>query len=194
MNGYTIALFLHIVGAFGFFVALGLEWTSVRHLGRASTAEQVREWMQVPNEMGRLGMISMLTLLAAGIYMMVTAWGPVPWILVTFAAIVLLIVLTAALTNPRMAAIKQAVGEEQGSISPSLRNLVNDPRLRISIQMRTAIALGIAFLMTAKPDFVVSLLTIIVAAIFGLASGVRIPRNQRSQEVTSDQSSAIRPR
>ncbi len=194
MNGYTIALFLHIVGALGFFVTLGLEWTSLRHVGRAGTAEQVREWMQVPNEMGRLGMIAMLTLLAAGIFMMVTAWGPAPWILVTFAAIVLLIVLTATLTNPRMAAINQAVDQEQGSISPSLQNLVNDPQLRISIQTRTAIALGIVFLMTAKPDFVVSLLTIVVAAIFGLVSGVLMPRTQRSQEVTGDQSSVIRPR
>ena len=29
MNAYSIALFLHIVGALGFFVALGLEWTGL---------------------------------------------------------------------------------------------------------------------------------------------------------------------
>ncbi len=29
MDDYSIALFLHIVGALGFFVALGLEWTGL---------------------------------------------------------------------------------------------------------------------------------------------------------------------
>ena len=32
MNYYSIALFLHVVGALGFFVVLGLEWTSLRQL------------------------------------------------------------------------------------------------------------------------------------------------------------------
>ena len=185
MNGYTIALFLHVVGALAFFVALGLEWTSLRHLQRASTVDQVREWMQVPNEMGRLGMIAMVTLLAAGIYMMVTAWGAVPWIIVTYAAIVLLVVPTAALTGPRMAAISRALYQEDGSISHPLQNLVNDSLLRISIQTRIAIALGIVFLMTVKPDFVVSLLTIVVAAILGLVSGVRMPSRKRLPEATA---------
>ncbi len=83
MNDYSIALFLHIVGALGFFVALGLEWTSLRHLRQATTAEQVCEWLRVPNEMGRVGLIAMLTLVAAGLYMTARVWGGVAWIMVT---------------------------------------------------------------------------------------------------------------
>ena len=75
MNDYSIALFLHIVGALGFFVALGLEWTSLAYLRCATTIEQVREWMGAPNQMGRVGMIAMVTLLTAGLYMMATVWG-----------------------------------------------------------------------------------------------------------------------
>jgi hypothetical protein len=75
MSDYTIALFLHIVGALGFFAALGLEWMSLYHLRRAATVEQVRSWMGVTSTVGRIGMPSMLTLLAAGLYMMVTVWG-----------------------------------------------------------------------------------------------------------------------
>src|SRR5262245_60612662 len=115
MNDYSIALFLHIVGALGFFVALGLEWTSLGHLRRATTVEQVREWMRVPDEMGRVGMIAMITLLAAGLYMMATAWGGAPWILVTLGALVVMMVLAMLLTRRRMAAIGRAVGTERGS-------------------------------------------------------------------------------
>jgi len=41
MDDYAIALFLHIVGAVGFFVALGLEWTGLRQIRSAMTPEQV---------------------------------------------------------------------------------------------------------------------------------------------------------
>jgi hypothetical protein len=55
MNDYSIVLFVHIVGALGFFVALGVEWLSLRHLRRATTAEQVREWIRVSTGVRRLG-------------------------------------------------------------------------------------------------------------------------------------------
>ncbi len=65
-----IALYVHIVGALGFFVALGVEWVSLRYLRRATTAEQVREWVQVSTGIRRLGFASMMALLASGFYMM----------------------------------------------------------------------------------------------------------------------------
>lgn len=182
MNDYSIALFLHIVGALGFFVALGLEWISLRHLRRATTAEQVREWMRVPNKMGRLGMIAMLTLLGAGFYMMVTAWGGVAWITVTLGALVLMILLGMVITGRRMAAIGRMVNTARGPLSPTLQPLLHDPVLWVSMQTRVAIALGIVFLMTVKPDLGGSLLTIGVAIVLGLASALPLPVRKRVQE------------
>jgi hypothetical protein len=181
MNDYSIALFLHVVGALGFFVALGLEWTSLGHVRRATTVEQVREWMRVPNQMGRVGMIAMVTLLAAGLYMMATAWGGVAWIMVTLGALVLMIVLGMVLTRRRMAAIGRMVSAERGPPSPALRQLLHDPLLVISLQTRVAIALGIVFLMTVKPDLRGSLLAIVIAAMLGLASALPILRREQAQ-------------
>ena len=186
MNGYSIALFLHVVGALGFFVALGLEWTSLRHLRRATTAQQVREWMRVPSEMGRVGMISMLTLLAAGFYMMAIAWGGVAWIIVTLGVIVLMIILGMAITGRRMAAIGRMVNAERGPLSSDLQSLLYDPVLWISMQTRVAMALGIVFLMTVKPGLGGSLLTIGVAIVLGLASALPMPRRERTQEGSAD--------
>src|SRR5262245_19442329 len=181
MNDYSIALFLHIVGALGFFVALGLEWTSLGHVRRATTVEQVREWMRVPSEMGRVGMIAMVTLLAAGLYMMATVWGGVAWILVTLGALVPMMVLGTVFTRRRMAAIGRAVSAERGSLSPALRHLPHNPLLAISLHTRVAIALGIVFLMTAKPDLGGSLLAIVIAAMLGLASALPILRREQAQ-------------
>lgn len=185
MINYSIALFLHIVSALGFFVTLGLEWTSLRHLRGATTTEQVREWMRVPAEMGRMGMISMLSLLAAGFYMMAIAWGAVAWIMVTLGTIVVMI-LAMVLTRRRMAAIGRTVSTERGPVSPALSQLLHDTMLTISIQTRVAIALGIVFLMTVKPGLAGSLVTMAIAIVLGIASALPMPRRARVQEGQAD--------
>jgi len=70
MNNYSIALFLHIVGALGFFVALGLEWTGLGQIRSAMTLEQVRAWMSTLKSVRKVGFASMLTTVISGFYMM----------------------------------------------------------------------------------------------------------------------------
>lgn len=186
MNAYSIALFLHIVGAVGFFVALGLEWTGLWQIRSAMTPGQVRGWMGILKSVRRVGFASMLTTVISGIYMMVTDWGGVAWIFVSLGALVLVIVLSLALTGPRMAVIGQALATEKGAVSKTFHSLANHPLLWISIQTRVAIALGIVFLKTAKPDLGGSLLTIGVAIVLGLASALPVPRRERAQEGSAD--------
>ena len=182
MSYYSIALFLHIVGALGFFVALGVEWMSLRQLRRAATAEQVREWMRVSIGVRRVGFASMMTLLVSGFYMMAIAQVGGAWVIVAFWSLVLLSILAVALSFRRMAAIGRAVTAETGPVSPTLHQVVNHPILWIAIQTRVAIALGIVFLMTVKPDLGGALLTIGVATVLGLASAVPILSRKRTQE------------
>ncbi|HZD56043.1 MAG TPA: hypothetical protein VE136_04935, partial [Anaerolineales bacterium] len=103
MSIYLIALFLHIVGALGFFVALGLEWTGLSQLRSAMTLEQVRAWMGILKSVRKVGFISMLTTVITGIYMLVTVWGGEAWIIVTLGSLVLVIALAQVVTAPRMA-------------------------------------------------------------------------------------------
>jgi hypothetical protein len=186
MNYYLIAKFIHIVGAFGFFVALGLEWTSLRHLRGATTVEQTREWMRVPAEMGRVGMVSMVLLLAAGFYMMIAVWHNVAWLLVALGSLVPMMILAMAVSRSRMTVIERLVTAEHGAMSPTLRQLLQHPILWIALQIRVAITLGIVFLMTVKPDLSGSLLTIGVAIILGLASALPMSSRERVQKELAD--------
>ena len=174
MSAYSIALFLHIVGAMGFFVALGVEWMTMTQLRKAATAEQVREWLNAAGNFRRVGMISMLTLLVAGIYMMVTVWGGIPWLLVSFAAIILMMIVMGRSSSPRLKAIRQVAAEEKGVVSPNLQELVQHPMLWAGMQSRVIIALGIVFLMTVKPDLVGSLITVGVTLILSLVLALPI--------------------
>lgn len=173
MTPYSIALFLHVVGALGLFVALGLEWTSLVYLRRASTAEQAREWLGVLGGTRRLGPASLAAILLSGFYMMATTWGWVGWIIVALAAMVLIAIVGATLTGLRIVAVGRAAAAESGLLSPALRQRLQDPLLWTSVQIRTAIALGIVFLMTIKPDLIGALATIGLAVVLGLASGLR---------------------
>jgi hypothetical protein len=155
---------------------------SVRQLRRAATAQQVREWIGVAAGVRRLGMVSMVALLVAGFSMMAIAQIGGAWIIVAFWSLVLLSVLAVALTGRRMAAIRRAVAVEDGPVSPTLRHLLHHPLLWVAIKTRVAIALGIIFLMTVKPDLSGALLAMGIAIVLGLASALPLLRRARAHE------------
>jgi uncharacterized membrane protein len=181
MNDYSIALFLHIVGALGFFVALGLEWTGLWQIRSAIHPEQFRAWMGILKSATKVGFASMLAIVISGFSMMATAWGNVAWITVALGALILVIVLSLVFTRPRMAAIGRALASEKGLSSQTIHSLANHSLLWISIQTRVAIALGIVLLKTVKPDLGGSLLIIGVAIVFGLASALPMRRRVLAQ-------------
>lgn len=184
MNSYTIALFFHILGVLGFFMALALEWASQRHLWQATTTEQVREWLRVVTGATQIGTASMVLILVAGFTLMALGNISAAWVIVAFWAFVLLAILRAALTGPRLAAIRRAVKDEQGTVAAPLSHALHHPLLRVSIQTRLAMAVGIVFLMTVKPDLGGALLTVggatvlgVVSAVFRLSGG-RVPEKR----------------
>jgi hypothetical protein len=124
----------------------------------------------------------MVTLLLSGIHMMATAWGAAAWIIVALGTLVPLVVLAVALSRQRMAAIGRLATAEDGPVSPALRQLLDHPLLWISLQTRVALAIGIVFLMTVKPDLGGSLLAIGVAAALGLLSALPMPGRARARE------------
>ncbi len=186
MNAYSIALFLHIVGALGMFVALGLEWTGLWQIRSAMTPQQVGGWMRILKSVRKFGFASMLTAVITGLYMMVTAWGAEAWIIVTVGSLALMIALAQVLTAPRMMAIGRALATEKAPLSQTFYSLAHHPLLWISIQTRVAIALGIIFLKIAKPDWGGSLITIGIAIVLGAASVLPIFRRERARAASAN--------
>lgn len=120
MNSYSIALFLHVAGALGFFSAFAVEWTGLRQIQPAMLSDQAQAGMRILAGTRRLGMTSMLISLITGIYMTVTVWRQVAWAIVALASVVLLIVLAITLTRPRIAALGKALATEKGMLSQNL--------------------------------------------------------------------------
>src|SRR5574341_965059 len=178
MTAYSIALFLHTVGALGLVVALGLEWTSLSRLRRATTAEQAREWLNLYAPLRVVGPSSLLSILLPGLYMTATEWGWAPWIVVGLTAMLLLLPLGAA-SGLRIASIGREIGPSSGPLSGDLQHRIRDPIASVSLQTRVAMVVGIVFLMSVKPDWAGSVITLAVSVLIGLASAWPLQASRR---------------
>lgn len=183
MTVYSIIVFLHVVAALALFAAIGLEWTGLLNLRRATSLAQAREWSKPLKSVGSIGFPAMLTLLITGIYMTTTRWGEQSWIVMSMGVWLIIVLLGGGVTGRRTGRIARELATETGGISPALAALLGDPVLVFSLYMRTALALGIVFLMTTKPTSVIAAVAVGLAAAIGLAAG--LPKRARARTTGS---------
>jgi hypothetical protein len=176
---YSISLFLHIVGALGLFAVLGLEWAGLYNLRRASRAGQVREWVKLLATPRFLGTPSSLLILVTGIHMSATRWGPRGWIVAGLVGMVVIAALAAAVSGRRIGAVVRGLPAEEGPISTLLGRQLHDPVLALSLWLRTALFLGIVFVMSIEPSTSGVLAAMGVALVVGLAAAVPSWSNSR---------------
>jgi hypothetical protein len=167
---YSISLFLHIVGALGLFAVLGLEWAGLYHLRRATGTGQAREWVRLLAAPRALGAPTALLILIPGIHMSAVRWGPQGWILVGLGGMVVIAALGALVGGRRVGAIARALPVDDSPIPPALGRQLQDPVLARSLWLRTALFLGIVFIMSTQPTTAGALATMGVAAVAGVTA------------------------
>ncbi|MGH9162698.1 MAG: hypothetical protein ACRD2X_22250 [Vicinamibacteraceae bacterium] len=167
MTLYTVALFLHVVGAMIFFGGLAIEGVALRQIRRATTHEQLREWLGAVQSLGRLVGPSLLIVLVTGMYMAATVW-PFPWVGIALVVLVLFAILGIGLSGRRMRRIGKETGAATGPMTGALAQHIHDPLLVVSWRLRVALVLGIVYLMTTKPVTAHALTAVAVAAVVGI--------------------------
>jgi hypothetical protein len=169
MNLYSIALFVHVVGALLLFVTLTVEGVALRQLPRAATSEAAQGAAAMLRLNRIVGPLSVLGVLIPGLYMTATSWGWVGWILVALVSWVVIAVL-GAVNGIRIVGLAR---------SQALLTGIRNPMFLISWMTRVGIAVGVIFLMTVKPGAVAAVLAILIAAAAGAALGVGLTRVRR---------------
>jgi Predicted integral membrane protein (DUF2269) len=184
MSIYPIVLFLHVCGATGYFVGMGTWLFGLSALRRAQRVEQVRALTNLAGRLGPLFGISVLLILATGLYMALTAWSlQTGWIAVALVSLILIAPLGTAIIESRRRVIARLAREvSDGPLPQSLVQRIHDPILGTALQTVAALLLGIVFLMTTKPSLSGSLLVMAVALALGLASGALVSRATRPRE------------
>lgn len=181
---YQLALFFHILAAFGLIAAITLESVSLRGLRHALSGEAARASLRAMEFVPPIGAGSAALILITGIYMMATAWGLQGWIVVALPGLILNALFGALVTRGRMARIGPGVARANGPLSPATQLTLRDPILLASLRLRLGVVLGILFLMTVKPSPLVSLAIVAGGAAIGLATTL-IPTRRRTNELSS---------
>ncbi len=170
MSLYTIALFLHVSGAIGACVSLGIWLFGLAALRRTRLVEQVRALAWLIIIASPLMVMSVLLLGVGGFEMALSTWGlSTPWVAVSLVSVVLIGPIGAFVLDPKMrliAASARAIPD--GTLPQTLFRRTHDPILEIAANTLTSLLLGIVFLMTTKPQLLPSLLVMGIAFLLGI--------------------------
>jgi len=183
MSIYTIVLFVHVIGAIGYFLSIGTQLFILVGLRRAQRVEQVRALIHLNDLSGPFGAGSAVVLLITGLYLALSAWSLLSgWILVALISLLLIVPTTAVLIAPRRSAIVKQLERSapDGALSLALSQRLHDPVLLATLQTVVALLLGIVFLMTTKPALAGSLIVMAVALLLGLLSSLLVSQMRRA--------------
>ena len=172
---YSIALFVHIVGAIGYFFVFGVEYVCVVGLRRARTVQALSLWASASKTVARLVPVNALCILGAGIYMVVTTWGwQTGWAFVGLGAFFVEGFAAGSVQAPRVAALATAVSDLplDAALPAEVVERAKDHVLWQVTHATIAVAFGIVFLMVIKPGVLGALAALVVALLIGLAVGV----------------------
>jgi len=167
---YALALFLHVLGVLGLFAALTVEGIALRGIRGSVTGDEARAWLGLLRLLRVVGPLSLLLILVPGLYLAATITAGGGWIAAGLIGFLAIGILGGAVTGRRMATVGPTLGRANGPLGDVEAKMTHDRPLTTSFIIRLALALGIVWLMTVKPDFVPSLVVLGGSAILGLVA------------------------
>jgi hypothetical protein len=166
MNPYALALFTHFLGLVGLFVGYGLEWAASSLLRRSTTADQARSWLRIYKLSLPISGPALLILIISGGYMAsVTGSMKQGWISASLLAIVFALGIGFVFILPRVKRVRAALPDGSVALPDTILARLQDPVIVTLIRVRFILALGIIYLMTAKPELLSTSLFILLGAI-----------------------------
>ena len=141
---FTTVLFVHLCALFAAFAASALVHHGANRLASAGTVAEASQWLGFVRKVSVTFPLAILVLLAVN--------GP-------------------AVIGGRMRRLQEALKASGGTFGPELARSVNDPVVRCAGWVNTLLALGIAYLMVAKPAPGMAFGVLAVALVLGVLVG-----------------------
>jgi hypothetical protein len=151
VTAFQLVLFLHVIAMIAMFVALTVEWVCVLAMRRATTYEQARYASRLFRFLVPFGAPRTLVVLASGIYLATTLglWS-LRWVAFAPPALVA-IAIAGAILAPRRNRMRSALETGAGPLPEEVSRALRETLLLGSLGTRTALLIGLVFVMTAKP-------------------------------------------
>ncbi|HEX3271298.1 MAG TPA: DUF2269 family protein [Ktedonobacterales bacterium] len=187
---YRLAIFAHVLGMIGFFMALGAYVFGLAALRRARRVEQVRLICRMIFLTDVVAVAGILLLATTGLTMALTTWNVrTGWIAVAIVSFILIAPIGPLIVERRLHKIDaMARTTEDGPVPDALARRISDPVIGAALAVLIALLLGIVFLMTTKPVSVAEAITpMLIALAVGLAIGAPLwwRRRQPSQDAVA---------
>ena len=185
MSLYDIFLFAHFLGLISLFVSFGVLQRGGAALRSSQSVDHLRVWVGLVRRSQRGLLAGLVILLVSGIFMAAERWTfTTSWIVVGIVAVVVIAVVFPSFTGRKLRNIDTLAGSVgDGAIPPELKRRVADRGLWVPLSATNIGAIGVVWLMTAKPGWVGSLTVVLgmtaLGAIIGyaMASGASPRRN-----------------
>jgi hypothetical protein len=168
---YACVHFLHVLGALGIAATYAVEAAGLVGLRQSVVADEARTWFRTRRWVLTLGPLSLVLVLASGVYAVLVGWGWAGWIQASMIGLLALAIIGGVLTGIPTARLAPAIACAAGTLPEKLRSGIRAPVLTVSLTMRIAITIGIAFLMVRKPERPEAFAIVVSAAIFGALMG-----------------------
>ncbi len=170
MSAYSMFLYIHLLA-----LVAASATSAVVHLAQArarssGTVPEIRQWLLLGGSTARFFPLATLTLLATGV-LMLASHGPwswsAGWVDAGLVAVAFLLV-----SGPVLGARGKRLGRSLASLPPAeverARGLLHDPLAGTLSWLNTGVALGVVFVMAAKPGLPGSLAALLIGAGGGL--------------------------
>jgi hypothetical protein len=172
MNAYHIALYVHLLAIVAASVAAALTHLSLTRATRAGTVGETLAWFGFGGAVAKVFPVSVLTLVISGGYMVSTlgsAGWKTGWVQAALAGAVLLFGL-GGMIGARQGRAAMALGRLQSEHGPG-HPVANtpDPVVAVLSWVNPGIALAVMFVMTTKPNLMVSGGILLLGIVLGLA-------------------------
>jgi hypothetical protein len=146
MSWHMLARALHVFGAVGLFVAVGIEAAGLRSLFAAKTVGESRLALDAIGLNRLVGPVATLLTLATGI-IVTRSWGWQPWVACSVGLFVFIVIVGAAVTGRRTAQLERELKQPD-----SKPGRVDVGVLRASLHARLVLLGAILALMVTRPE------------------------------------------
>lgn len=168
MDGYHVALFLHLVALLAAIAASTIVHTSMVKIRDSANGGGALQWLGLAHGFARVFPVALATLVGTGAWMVHDSWPwSSPFVLGGLAGAVFLFVSGAAIEGSRAGAVAAALASAPGE---PVDRLVRDPVWWCASWANTGIAVAVVFVMTAKPSAFGTATSLVI----GVAAGASI--------------------
>jgi hypothetical protein len=179
MNERSVSLFIHLLGVVTLFIAIGINQRVGAKIRAATSVEELRLWLGLVRSTSPMFPVAFLLILATGLFMAARSFSfDTPWIAVAIVSVVVALAIGGGVVGRALGGVGKSAASAS-SITPELARAIANPVPWVGLGINNGIAVGLLWIMVAKPGWGQSIGVVVVLALAGAAAGFAARKSKR---------------